>query len=124
MTRLFDSLTKPRLMKPLFWVLVAVALFFALAPARVDPIRINDKLQHMAAFFVLTGVALLAWPRISRLRLVVVLSLYGALIEVLQAIPTLHRDSDWHDWAADTVAILIAVPLGTLVLRHFRGERT
>ena len=29
----------------------------------------------------------------------------GALIEVFQAIPALHRDCDWRDWLADTLAV-------------------
>jgi hypothetical protein len=33
------------------------------------------------------------------------LSLFGAAIEVLQAIPVLHRDSDIRDWLADTLAV-------------------
>jgi len=32
------------------------------------------------------------------------LSLFGAFIELVQAIPVLHRDSDVLDWVADTVA--------------------
>ena len=36
------------------------------------------------------------------------LSFLGALIEVLQAIPELHRDCDIRDWIADTAAIATA----------------
>jgi hypothetical protein len=32
------------------------------------------------------------------------LSLFGALIELCQAIPALNRDSDPIDWIADTLA--------------------
>jgi hypothetical protein len=42
------------------------------------------------------------------------LSLFGAFIEVVQAIPALHRDSDVLDWLADTAAagaILLLVRL-------------
>jgi VanZ family protein len=38
------------------------------------------------------------------LKLLVGLSLFGAFIEVVQAIPALHRDSDVKDWIADTIA--------------------
>jgi hypothetical protein len=44
--------------------------------------------------------------------LVAGLSLFGALIELAQAIPALHRDSDPLDWVADTVActaVLVAL---------------
>ena len=43
------------------------------------------------------------------MRLIVGLSLFGAFIEVAQAIPMLHRDSDPLDWVADTVACALVV---------------
>jgi len=36
---------------------------------------------------------------------VIGLSLVGAVIEVIQAIPALHRDSDVLDWLAVTIAV-------------------
>ena len=47
-------------------------------------------------------------------RLLVGLSLYGAFIELVQAIPALNRDSDVKDWIADTIAagaVLLLVAL-------------
>ncbi len=44
------------------------------------------------------------------------LSLFGALIEVVQAIPALHRDSDVLDWLADTVAVVVVL----LIVRWWR----
>jgi len=64
----------------------------------------NDKVEHMIAFATLAMLAAFAFPRTALLRLLVGLSLFGALIEVVQAIPALQRDSDIKDWAADTVA--------------------
>lgn len=43
------------------------------------------------------------------MRLLASLSAYGALIEVLQAIPALNRDSDPVDWGADTLAAAIVL---------------
>jgi VanZ family protein len=43
------------------------------------------------------------------LRLLAALSLFGALIEVVQAIPALQRDSDIKDWIADTVAVAVVL---------------
>lgn len=107
-----------------FWA--ALALTFVMAalphPPRIpgDPI---DKVQHMAAFSVLTALAHAAWPAISRLRLLIILSAFGALIEVVQAIPALHRDSDWRDWVADTAAILVTLALAAVAQRLVRGRQ-
>ena len=50
----------------------------------------------------------------SIIRLGEWLSFLGALIEVAQSLPQVHRDCDIYDWAADTVgtstiAVLISV---------------
>jgi len=80
-------------------------------PPRV-PGEPNDKIQHIVAFVTLAALAAWAYRRTPLVRLAVGLSLFGALIEVVQAIPMLHRDSDVLDWLADTVAagaVLLAV---------------
>ena len=46
------------------------------------------------------------------------LSLFGALIEVFQSIPALHRDSDVVDWIADTAAGIVVL----LLVRWWRSR--
>lgn len=64
----------------------------------------SDKIQHIAAFATLGLLGMWAYPLVKPLKLLVWLSLFGALIEVVQAIPVLHRDSDPLDWLADFIA--------------------
>jgi VanZ family protein len=71
----------------------------------------NDKVQHIAAFATLAFLGSLAYPAAGPLRLLLRLSLFGALIEVVQAIPALHRDSDYKDWIADTLAAGLVLAL-------------
>lgn len=107
-----------------FWAALAFAFVMATLPhpPRLpgDPV---DKVQHILAFTVLTALACAAWPAMPRLRLAVALSAFGALIEVVQAIPALHRDSDWRDWVADTGAILVTLALAAAVERFVRGRQ-
>lgn len=108
--------------KVAFWTAATVAVTMALLPhpphLYID--RFGDKAEHMLAFAVLSGLAAFAFPVLPRWRIAWRLSLLGALIEVGQAIPWLHRDSDVRDWVADTLAILVV--LGALwVLRLPRG---
>ena len=92
----------PRL---LFWVAAIFSFVMAVLPHPPQlPGGIWDKGQHMAAFAVLGLLAAWAFVRTSPLQLIVRLSLFGAAIEVIQAIPALHRDSDAVDWVADTIA--------------------
>jgi hypothetical protein len=37
------------------------------------------------------------------------LSGFGALIEYVQGLPSVHRDRDFWDWVADTIAIIAAL---------------
>ena len=91
--------------KALFFAAALFALVMALVP---HPPRLpgdpSDKVQHMIAFAVLGLLGGLAFPKVRTRWLIALLSLFGALIEVLQAIPVLHRDSDPLDWLADTIA--------------------
>ena len=71
----------------------------------------NDKVEHMIAFATLAALGSFAYPRMALLRLLAALSLFGALIEVVQAIPVLQRDSDVKDWIADTAAVAVVLGL-------------
>ena len=95
-----------------------VAIVMALIPAPPD-LGVGDKWQHMTAFGTLTILYAAAFPRASLLRIGERLSFLGALIEVFQSIPALHRDCDVMDWVADTFIIVVVV----LVVRIARGRR-
>lgn len=98
----------------------AVVLALMPHPPHLPTDRFGDKLNHMLAFATLAALAAVGWPGAERLRVVERLSFIGALIEVAQAMPALHRDCDIRDWAADTLAI-VAV---TLVFALFDRRRT
>ena len=86
------------------------ALVMALLPHPPQvPGNPSDKVQHVAAFATLGLLGFYAYPRLSVLRLIVALSLFGAFIEVAQAIPAIRRDSDPLDWIADTLACLVVI---------------
>ena len=95
---------------------MAAALLFTLTmawlphPPRV-PGNPEDKVQHIAASLPAAG----AFPRASLLRIGERLSFLGALIEVVQNIPALHRDCDVMDWIADTIAIAFVLAVVWLV---------
>ena len=98
-----------------FWTVAAFAFVMAVLPQPPEvPGEPNDKVQHMAAFATLAALGAFAYPRLGLLRLVMGLSMFGAFIELVQAIPELHRDSELLDWVADSTAasvVLIAVRL-------------
>jgi VanZ family protein len=103
----------------LFWAAAAFAFVMAVLPHPPElPGNPSDKLQHVAAFATLGLLAAWAYLEAPVLRLLGGLSLFGALIELAQAIPALHRDSDVKDWIADTLACGLV-----LLLIHWRRTR-
>jgi hypothetical protein len=67
--------------------------------------------QHIIAFATLAMLGSFAYPAQALTGLLLRLSLFGAVIEVVQAIPALHRDSDVLDWLADTAAVAVVLLL-------------
>lgn len=102
----------------LFWAALVFAFVMAIVP---HPPRLpgepSDKVQHIIAFVTLTLLGCAAFGRGAWVRLLICLSLYGALIEVVQAIPQIHRDSDVIDWLADTAAVATVLVLARLFRR-------
>jgi hypothetical protein len=78
-----------------------------------------DKAEHFLAFYGLTGLAVAAFPRRNLFILAALLSGFGAFIEYVQGLDVVHRDRDFWDWVADTIAIGAA--LAPMILVWWRG---
>jgi VanZ family protein len=103
----------------LFWAAMLFAFVMAVIPYPPQvPGEPNDKVQHMIAFATLGVLGAWAYARAALLQLLGGLSVFGAFIEVVQAIPALHRDSDVKDWIADTIACGVVL----LLIRWRRGR--
>jgi hypothetical protein len=79
-----------------------------------------DKATHFIAFYVLTGLAVAAFPKQNLFVVAALLSAFGALIEIVQGLPVVHRDRDFWDWVADSIAISSA--LAPMLLSWWRSE--
>ena len=110
-----------RAVRILFW---AAALFsFAMAINPHPPHfqgEPGDKVEHMAAFATLAALAAAGWPERNYAALGLGLSYFGAAIEIVQAVPALHRDCDIVDWAADTAALSLVLAAAFLIRRAAR----
>lgn len=106
-----------------FWAAAIFAFVMAIIPQPPQlPGEPSDKIQHMSAFVVLGGLAFFAYPRAKRLLIATGLSLFGAFIEIVQAIPSLHRDADVFDWIADTVAAAAILIVFQWLLSRRKGS--
>jgi hypothetical protein len=79
-----------------------------------------DKAEHFIAFYTLTGLASSAFPRRNLFAIAASLSAFGALIELVQGTALVHRDMDFWDWVADSLAIGAA--LAPMLLVWWRGR--
>lgn len=114
---------------PLLLKVARVAFFAALIftfysavvpPARALELTPWDKATHFIAFYALTGLAVAAFPRGNLAVLAASLSAFGALIEIVQGLSLVHRDRDFWDWVADTIAIVCA--LAPMLLYWWRQQ--
>ena len=71
----------------------------------------SDKIQHIVAFLVLAVLGHFAYPNLKKRKLLLGLMAFGALIEIAQMIPQIHRDSDPLDWLADSAASLTVLAI-------------
>lgn len=98
--------------RAIFWAAACFAFVMAVLPHPPEvPGEPGDKVEHIVAFVTLAALGALAYPRAPLLKLLAGLSLFGALIELVQAIPALQRDSDVMDWLADTTAVTVVLAL-------------
>jgi hypothetical protein len=108
-----------RTSRAIFWAAAGFAFVMAILPHPPEvPGEPNDKVQHIVAFATLSLLGSFAYPKAALLQLFVRLSLFGAFIELVQAIPALHRDSDVLDWVADTAAVAMTL----LLVRGWRSR--
>ncbi|MDP9091079.1 MAG: hypothetical protein M3O26_20385 [Pseudomonadota bacterium] len=93
-----------------FFAALIFTFYSAIAPA-AHVLRLTpwDKATHFIAFYVLTALAVAAFPKRNLLLIAALLSAFGALIEIVQGMPQVRRDRDFWDWVADTVAIASAL---------------
>jgi VanZ family protein len=109
-----------RVSRVTFWSALAFTMVFALLPQPPQlPVEPTDKMQHIAAFVVLTTLARVGFRGVPSWLLAAAMIALGALIEVMQAVPVLRRSSDLHDWLADLVAVLFTLT-AFLALRNLR----
>lgn len=114
-------------MRPLFVTTFAAALLFTLVMAWLPhpppvPWQEKDKFWHVLAFAALSFLACFAFPSAPLARIGERLSFLGALIELVQNIPALHRDCDIRDWIADTAAIVVALAIVAGMRRMREGN--
>jgi hypothetical protein len=99
-----------RLAQVAFFTALIFTFYSAVIPPRQAVQLVPwDKAEHFIAFYALTGLAAAAFPRRNLFVIGALLSFFGAFIEFVQGLDIVHRDRDFWDWVADTIAIIAAL---------------
>lgn len=113
-----------RLFQLLFWTALVFAFVMASLPQPPglpgDP---SDKVQHILAFLVLSGLAAFAYPRLPLVIIFLGLAAFGGAIEAVQVIPQLGRQPSWLDWLSDVAAISAVLLVAGVFRLSRRDER-
>jgi multisubunit Na+/H+ antiporter MnhF subunit len=110
------SLALRQAAKGMFWLAFTAITILALLPGPAAPPRLlgTDKLEHAAAFLVLTLLAAFGWRRLPLWFIALAMITHGLLIELIQASPVLQRTMSFADVVADAAGIALALVLVAL----------
>jgi hypothetical protein len=99
-----------RLTQVTFWAAVIFTFTDAVLPAQ-QAVQIASwhYAEHVIAFYVLAVLAAAAYPRLNVIWIAILLSGFGAVIEIVQGLKIVSRDPDFRGWATDTLAIAAAL---------------
>ncbi|DAB31067.1 MAG TPA: teicoplanin resistance protein VanZ [Sulfurimonas sp. UBA12504] len=107
--------------KGMFYFTLAVILYLATTTMQIKVVEnIWDKANHFAAFFVLYILIHLAYKEVSLQSKVLILVIFGALIEIVQYF-TPGRFFSLLDIFADSVGIAIGMSAYWLYEKKLRG---
>ena len=108
-----------RAMPLIFGCSIALATLLFLIPMAPSTSEFiyQDKIEHALIFIILSLTGSLAYPHKKNL-VYIGLTLYGAVIEILQGSLTKTRNASILDWLADGAGVLFGM-LIYLVLRKF-----
>lgn len=96
-----------------FWLAflsTSILMFVPGSPTKENGFMHWDKIQHALAFMLLIKLAWSAYPN-KKYMAVIMLVIFGAAIEILQATLTTTRTGSTGDWIADLVGILIGMTI-------------
>ncbi|WP_394693151.1 teicoplanin resistance protein VanZ [Hyphobacterium sp.] len=103
--------------KGMFWLAFAAITVLALLPGPAAPPRLlgTDKLEHAAAFLVLTLLATFGWRGLPLWFISLAMITHGLVIELIQGSPILQRTTSVADVVADAIGVALALILTWLL---------
>ena len=105
-------------------VCMVAVLTLALLPesAETPDVMSSHVLNHLVAFASVSALLRLGWPKLAFWQVIVIASLFGALIETLQWGLTTDREMSLVDLATNFFGTLFGVSAATILLMRCRNH--
>jgi VanZ family protein len=111
------ALRHPRVWLVIGWLLVAASVYASLIPSyKLPPAGVNDKIEHFAAYVLLTLWFTGIYPRSRYVVIAIGLFCLGLFIEWAQGAMNVGRQADVRDILANSIGISVGVALALLWL--------
>ena len=107
-----------RFFRILLWLALLGTAFLATTPGPIGQAIESSHVRHGIAFVILPWLTMAAYPALKARWVIVIYTLFGGLIEVVQLTMQAGRHGQWDDWFYDIIITIIAVLIG-LIVRPF-----
>ncbi len=112
-----------RLIQFVFLTALIVLTVNSLIPTHPsDAPKYFDKVMHLVAYFVLTGLMAFAFPRVKLFHIFLLTSIYGAVLEVLQGTLAQGRTASLADLLANLMGSAVAVFLYVRIVSRVQNQ--
>ncbi len=107
----------------LYLAALFIAILSLMPAADVPTTHLSDKLNHFLAYAGLTGLASLAWMRVSLLRIVCIIIVFGLVLEVAQGVMPFDRSASSLDMLANIIGAFTGAGLGAGIREFLKRLR-
>lgn len=82
----------------------------------------NDKVAHFSAFLLLAFLAILSFTKVKPAYFVIIITIYGVMIEILQKYMKLGRTFDYFDILADFLGTILGLILALFFITKMKNR--
>ncbi|MEM9670002.1 MAG: VanZ family protein [Pseudomonadota bacterium] len=99
------------LVAPAATILIAliIVVLSLVPPSGAPGATLNDKVNHLLAYWVLAGTAIIGFHWVRRTYLVLALIAFGCILEILQGVMPFGREASIFDVVANTLGITVGI---------------
>lgn len=105
----------------LLFYLILICSLSLMSSNQLPSVEVNDKLQHVVAYAILSLLALLSFVNASKIKLALGCVMVGLLLEIGQSFVP-RRFMDPWDLLANAIGIVIVIGLWSLI-EHLYAEQ-